>query len=250
MSPSSSVVLPALLAGSAAAAWLALPPGAALRVESLLGPRAGRPPPVSTSLVRRVGARLAERLGRGRRREREQERAVEACAVLASELRAGRAPASALSAAAAVACGPTATSLRSAASVAALGGDVPAVLADAPPGAAAQGMLRGLGACWAVCAATGSGLAAAAERLGESERAAGEQRRAVQVELAGPRATARMLAVLPAVGLLMAAGLGAAPLAFLLGTPAGRVCLLLGLVLEVLGLRWTARLASGAARSG
>jgi tight adherence protein B len=108
-------------------------------------------------------------------------------------------------------------------------------------------LLRGLGACWAVCAATGSGLAAAVERLGEAERAAADQRRAVQVELAGPRATARMLAVLPVVGLLMAAGLGADPLGFLLTTLPGRLCLVVGVALEVAGLRWTTCLSARAA---
>jgi tight adherence protein B len=57
-----------------------------------------------------------------------------------------------------------------------------------------------------------------------------------------------MLALLPLVGLLMASGLGAAPAAFLLGTGFGRGCLLLGIGLEVLGLRWTARLAARARR--
>jgi tight adherence protein B len=187
-----------------------------------------------------------DRLAAARRRERDRERAVEACAVLAAELRAGRSPGIALAAAAEVA-GPdgTGAALRRAASAASFGGDVPAALsADAAP------LLRGLGACWAVCAATGSGLAAAVERLGEAERAAADQRRAVDVELAGPRASARMLALLPLVGLLMASGLGAAPLAFLLGTGLGRGCLLLGIGLEVLGLRWTARLSARAQRYG
>jgi hypothetical protein len=160
----------------------------------------------------------------------------------------GPSAAAALEVAADVCVGPTRDALRAGAAAAALGGDVAAALEGATD-SAVPGMLRGLAACWTVCASTGSGLAAAVERLGEAERAAADQRRAVEVELAGPRATARMLALLPAVGLLMAGGLGAQPLAFLLGSPVGRVCLLLGVGLEVLGLRWTARLAAAAARS-
>lgn len=174
---------------------------------------------------------------------------MQACAVLASELRAGRPSAVALQAAAEVASGPFAASLRAAAGTAELGGDVSVVLAapSGVDGSAVPDLLAGLAACWTVCAGTGSGLAAAVERLGEGQRAAADQRRAVEVELAGPRATARLLALLPLVGLLLAAGLGAEPLGFLLGTAPGRACLLLGLGLEAIGLRWTSRLAARAA---
>lgn len=266
-------LLPAVLAGLVMALWWGLPRRATVRVDALLGRpevrhHADVPPPdgAGPGLLARSGRRLLQRLvsrpagrlaGRLRTRvarpravEREQARAVEACVVLAAELRAGRSAAPALEAAAAVACGPAASALRSAASAASLGGDVPAALAGpagGPEASAVPELLRGLGACWTVCSTTGSGLAAAVDRLAEAQRAAAAQRRAVAVELAGPRATARLLALLPVVGLLMAAGLGAAPLQFLLWTPAGRLCLVLGLLLEVAGLRWTARLASRAA---
>lgn len=244
-----SALLPALLAGAAAAVWFGLPTVSAVRVDAVLPRRRAvvwrRVP--QARLVARLRARVQRQVGRRGRVERERSRAVEACAVLAGELRTGRSAAPALEAAAGVACGPTSAALRAAATAASLGGDVPAALTGAAASSAVPELLRGLAACWAVCAATGSGLAAAVERLGEAQRAAAEQRRAVEVELAGPRVTARLLALLPVVGLVLAAGLGAAPLDFLLGTLPGRVCLLLGLVLEVLGLRWTGRLANRAA---
>jgi tight adherence protein B len=108
-------------------------------------------------------------------------------------------------------------------------------------------LLRSLSACWTVCATSGSGLAAAVERLAEGLRAEQAQRRAVDAELAGPRATAGLLAVLPGAGLLMAAGLGADPLHVLLETPLGLVCLVLGLGLDGLGVLWTSRLVARAA---
>lgn len=244
----------AVLASLAVAVWLGLPRPAPARADDVLA----RTSPRQTMRLlhaheavqapaARVVARVRAHVGSRGRREREQARAVEACTVLAGELRAGRAPAQALAAAAEVGSGPTGQALHAAAAAAALGGDVPAALA-VPEASAVPGLLRGLGACWTVCASTGSGLAAAVERVGEAERAAVEQRRAVQVELAGPRATARLLALLPVAGLLMAGGLGAQPLSFLLGTGVGRACLLAGLGLQGLGLRWTGRMTAGAAR--
>ena len=79
-----------------------------------------------------------------------------------------------------------------------------------------------------------------------SLRAEQAQRRAVQAELAGPRATAGMLAILPLAGLVLAAGLGADPLHVLLETPVGWVCLVAGLGLDGLGLLWTGRLVTRA----
>jgi len=107
-------------------------------------------------------------------------------------------------------------------------------------------VLRALAACWTVCAGSGSGLAVAVERLEEGLRAEQAQRRAVDGELAGPRATAGLLAVLPAGGVLLAVGLGADPLSVLFTTPLGLTCLAVGLGLDALGLWWTGRLVAGA----
>ena len=63
---------------------------------------------------------------------------------------------------------------------------------------------------------------------------------------AGPRATARLLAGLPFLGLIMAAVLGADPLAFLFGTLPGLACLLAGVGLNATGALWTHRLARNA----
>lgn len=112
------------------------------------------------------------------------------------------------------------------------------------------GVLRALAACWTVCARSGAGLAAAVDRLEEGLRAEQAQRRALDAELAGPRATAALLAVLPLVGLLLAAALGADPLRVLLHTPLGLLCLVTGLALDAAGVLWTRRLAARAAAGG
>lgn len=96
---------------------------------------------------------------------------------------------------------------------------------------------------WRVAERTGCPLAEPVARLHASLRHEEALRREVQAQLAGPRATARLLAALPVLGVLLGIGLGADPLAFLLGAPAGRLCLVAGAALSVLGLLWTGRIA-------
>ena len=194
----------------------------------------------AAATVRLRRSRAAASAGR-----EERSRAVEACSALAGELRAGRAPADAFAAAADLATGASADVLRAAAGAVRLGGD-PAASLRVSSGSAVPEVLRALGACWTVCAGSGAGLANAVERLEEGLRADAAQRRAVDAELAGPRATAGLLAVLPAGGLLLAAGLGADPLQVLLTTPIGLLCLTVGLALDALGLWWTGRLVASA----
>lgn len=221
---------------------LPLPLGALVLVAVLAAALAG---PVAAALALVAGLvlmRVAARRRHDAEAGRERAGALHACGVLAGELAAGRAPAEALGAAAEVASGPVRDALRSGASAARLGGDVPAALVAHAERSAAPGALRSLAACWTVCAQSGGGLSAAALRLEEGLRAEAAQRRRVDAELAGPRATAALLAVLPGGGLLLAAGVGADPLHVLLETRFGLVCLVLGLGLDGLGLLWTDRL--------
>ena len=219
-----------------------------------------------------VLAVLAGRLLRRRRaasgaRSLERARAVEALSALAVELRAGRPSEQALAAAAEVATGPFRQVLMAGRSAASVGIDVPTALLaglDNPgcvgcPGGAAVAAagtggctavpeaVRGLAACWQVCSRTGSSLAPAVERLADGLRDRQAQQQAVAAELAGPQATAAVLAVLPLGGVALAASLGADPLHVLLRTPLGLGCLVLGLLLDGLGLWWTARLVARAA---
>lgn len=197
-----------------------------------------------------LGALLARRawVRRTTARARAEERAGagEALAVLAAELRAGRPPGASLEAAAAVATGPLAETLLAAARSGRFGADPATCLRRGAEASAVPAVLSGLAACWQVCASTGSSLAAAVERLAEGLRAEQVQRLAVEAELAGPRATAAMLAVLPVAGVALAAGLGAQPVHVLLHTPVGMGCLTAGIGLDLLGLWWTGRLVAAA----
>ena len=105
-----------------------------------------------------------------------------------------------------------------------------------------------LAAAFQVCEDTGASLAAVLTRL--AGMAADERRRRDEIDmaLAGPRSSAVLLAALPVLGVLAGAGSGASPLPFLLRTPAGHLCLLLGVGLDVLGAAWVGRMAASAGR--
>ncbi|MEU8513235.1 type II secretion system F family protein [Kitasatospora sp. NPDC048722] len=180
---------------------------------------------------------------------------VELCAGLAGELRSGSTPEQALHVVTArTAADPEALRRLGEEPVARLaagryGGDVPGalhLLAELPGGSGAAA----IAACWRVASDGGAGLAAALDRVAEALR--GEQALAEEIagELAGPRTTIAVLAVLPAAGLLLGTAMGARPVDVLLHTSAGLGCLVVGAGLEGLGVAWTARIVRAAARGG
>ena len=73
------------------------------------------------------------------------------------------------------------------------------------------GLLADLAAAWRLVEVTGARLAARPARLAEAARTDEAVRREVAAQLAGPRATALLLALLPAAGVLLGTGLGADP---------------------------------------
>ncbi|WP_345568705.1 type II secretion system F family protein [Streptomyces plumbiresistens] len=125
------------------------------------------------------------------------------------------------------------------------GGDVPAALAVAARQPGAEGLV-GLAACWRVAVDHGAGLAAGLDRLEGALRAERDQRADLRAQLAGARSTAVMLAGLPVLGLALGTALGADPLHVLLHTGAGLGCLLVGGLLEALGMWWAMRIVRGA----
>ena len=73
-----------------------------------------------------------------------------------------------------------------------------------------------------------------------SEQIAAEAERAGQV--AGPRMSGYVMAVLPLLGLALGVGMGADPFRVLLLTPVGNILLLVGVLLTCAGLLWSARI--------
>ncbi|MGD9484579.1 type II secretion system F family protein [Streptomyces sp. TRM70308] len=224
--------------------WLAVPTGA------LLGVAGGSvlPALVGVAAVPVLGRRLARREA-ARAAERRAAAVVELCASVAAELRAGRQPEQALTAAGVdAALGDTGAAVVAAAR---FGGDVPGALRRAARQAGAEG-LNGAAACWRVAVDGGAGLADGLDRVAEALRGEHGQREELRAQLAGPRSTAVALALLPVLGLLLGTAMGAQPLRFLFHSPAGWAVLGAATLLEWAGLAWTARIvrtAEGARRS-
>jgi len=116
--------------------------------------------------------------------------------------------------------------------------------------AAARGAesLNALAACWEVAHQSGAGLSLAVARLADGVRASEQARAELAGEVAAVRTSARLLAALPAFGLLIGHWIGAAPVSWLLGGWAGRGVLTAGLVLQGLGLLWLHRMVARVSR--
>ena len=195
-----------------------------------------------------VATAVLARTRRGRLRQRAIERrrvaVVDLCAALAAELRAGVPSPEALERTAEVPDSREVVVPR-ALQAARGGGDVAQGLRWDAYAPGAEG-LRAVAACWEVAMGSGAAMSPALSLLVRGLRAEQAHRREVAATLAAPRATARLLALLPGAAILMGTGLGVDPMGLLLGTPIGAVLLVTGGSLDVLGVIWTERLAQAA----
>ncbi|MEV0613855.1 type II secretion system F family protein [Nonomuraea sp. NPDC050404] len=180
-----------------------------------------------------------------RRAETWRQASIELCQSLSAELSAGRTPGESLIRALSAVDFPEPDLLRPVVAAARDGGDVSVALTAAAPQQGGEG-LRQLAACWQVGTMVGAGMASLIDRVAHTLRAAQAHRQDVAAQLAGPRTTARMLALLPALGLLMAAALNMHPLTFLFGSLPGLLCLTTGVALDACGLWWTNHMATQA----
>ncbi|WP_440899858.1 type II secretion system F family protein [Actinosynnema sp.] len=156
-----------------------------------------------------------------------------------TELRTGAHPAGAARAAAQDAAEPAATALTAIATSTARGGDVVSALAGTPAARLAR--------AWRLADHHGVPLA----EVLDTARADLERRtaftRTVHARMAGPRTSAAVLAALPVLGVLLGQLSGTSPLSILRDTLPGQALLLVGVLLLVVGLRWSAGLTGSAA---
>lgn len=97
-------------------------------------------------------------------------------------------------------------------------------------------------AVWQVAEHAGAGLASALGMLAQCLREHAEREREVRTALAGPMASARLVLLMPLVGLLLCSALDIPVWAVLFGTVSGWVCLGLAGGLLWAGSRWMRRL--------
>lgn len=159
--------------------------------------------------------------------------------LLAGMLRVGHVPATALRLAAR-----EVPLLAEAAALHTAGGDVGEALRRraGEPGRAG---LRELAVAWEVAERSGASLTATLDAVSDRLVAQRKVRDVVAAELAASRATGRLLAVLPLVGLALGYAFGGDPVSFLIGSLPGQVTLALGTALGCAGVVWTERIADG-----
>ncbi|MDP3209382.1 MAG: type II secretion system F family protein [Rhodoglobus sp.] len=108
------------------------------------------------------------------------------------------------------------------------------------------GAWRGLAAAWSIATDAGASLAPSLTSYAQSLRSLAQTQRDVAVALAGPVATARIVMVLPVVGVLFGLALGFDTVGTLLTTTPGWVCLASGGLGLFAAHRWNSRLVGSA----
>lgn len=186
-------------------------------------------------------------IGRQRRRvraHRRREEVVRAGEVLAGLLRIGQIPATAVTVAAR-----ESGALTEAAAVQEVGGDPAAALRRGASLPGNEG-LAALARAWEVSLETGSSMCDSIDAASDRLAADHDTELTIDAELSAPRASGRLMGVLPVVGLGLSYGFGGNPVAFLTGSVVGQVCLLGGVALACLGLWWTDAIAAGGRGAG
>lgn len=188
--------------------------------------------------------------GRMRRRRAEQEsRSLQtALDVLVRELRAGAHPVAAFCGAAAEADDRVKPALQAVAARAELGADVSAGLRAVAVDSALPAQWHQLAVCWELAQTHGLSMATLMRTAQRDvvQRARFSAR--VDAGMAGARATAAILAVLPLAGVALGQLIGAQPMRFLLFTEVGGWLLMLGVGLACAGLLWSDRITGAACR--
>ncbi|MFC7623244.1 type II secretion system F family protein [Microlunatus sp. GCM10028923] len=219
--------------------WLVLVPlgVAVVVVAGTLG--GGRGAAYATAGVIMGGLALRMIMGGGRRGRsiRAEAEIADACRALANEVRVGKIPADALASAAV-----DHPVLADADRADRLGADVADLWRRQSRLPGHAGLLH-LARGWEVCRATGAPLSVVLDQIADSLGADQTVRLMVAGELAAPRASGKIMAVLPLLGIGLGYLIGGDPLAFLWREPVGWACLVGGTLLAAAGILWVDALA-------
>lgn len=115
-------------------------------------------------------------------------------------------------------------------------------LVESELGALPQVELRLIDYVWSVATKAGGSMSAVILRLADVMQARREAEREAQLAYASPRATARLVLVLPFIAIVMGELLGMHPLLAIFKSSAGAISVALGLLLLVVGKIWSDRM--------
>ncbi len=259
-----------LLAGIAAALFVGAPPGRRWR-QRLAAPAADQPVPqrpstrqnllvilmlvvslwaaavldggqglwctTAAAMVAGTVTVLARRGARRRSAARRRRAVAHACTVLAGQIRIGQVPLTALRSAA-----EDCPVFSGAVATAELGGDVVAHWHRQAREAGRHG-LADLARAWQLAQSTGAGMAQVLDQVAETLHEDESLALVVASEAAGPRASGKIMALLPLVGIGLGYLIGGDPIRFLFGSAAGWACLVAGTALSCGGVLWMDRVA-------
>jgi tight adherence protein B len=194
-----------------------------------------------------LGAATAWRRWTVRRTTRQTLSAIdglaEAVRSVVAELRAGAHPAAACESAASDAEPRAARALRALAAAARLDGDLDQALhTSRAANPTTAPVLDQLARAWTLGHRHGLPLAEVLDAVRADLDSRARFARQVLARMAGPRASATILALLPLLGIALGQAMGAHPLHILLATPAGQLLLPVGAALGCAGVAWSAHL--------
>ena len=195
----------------------------------------GIPVAIAGSAIATTFTHAVFRIVRERSVRDSQDRDIDALAALSAELRAGQTMSAGLRAAASAASTDLRAGFHGAASAVELGADPIATLLQPE----SPELLISIGRMWQLSLDAGCPLAEAVEAIELDYRGRRAHRQQLKSLLAGPSATAGMLALLPVFGLFMGSAIGARPVHILTETSIGGVVLVTGTLLTLTGIGWT-----------
>jgi tight adherence protein B len=211
--------------------------GLLLLVAGLTGGSAWVIFPICLIVLSATGIWLWNQVKRHKTMLLNRDQVLRSCVMLSGRLMVGELPAAALRAVA-----EDAPLLSSAASAVQVGARVAERLREVSTQPGCAGFQQ-LADGWQLAEQTGMPLAAIVGQITDSITAQNDLAEAREAELSSARATGRLLAGLPMVGLLMGFAVDADPLAFLGSTLIGQLCVLGSCALACTGLIWTERMA-------